>query len=41
MDEEDDKYANNIRVAAIIFAVVGVILFVGSSVVVGLTIRYY
>ena len=41
MDEEDDKYANIIRVAAIIFAIVGVILFVVSSVVVGLTIRYY
>ena len=41
MDEEDDKYANSIRVAAIIFAIVGVILFVVYSVVVGLTIRYY
>lgn len=41
MDEEDDKYANSIRAAAIIFAIVGVILFVVSSIVVGLTIRYY
>ncbi|WP_060807497.1 hypothetical protein [Veillonella atypica] len=41
MTDETDKSADNIRCWAIVFAIIGVGLFVFSSIVVGATIRYY
>lgn len=41
MVEKDDNCANRLRFAAMFFAIMGIILFVISSVVVALTIKYY